>query len=318
MRVAVLSLGALVACGGGGGGDDSGGPDGGGDDASTPDAAPVTCQGKTAQELQQTWTMTVDGRERRVRVHVPASYDPSRATPVVLGFHGYTLSGDMQAAASHMEAKADAAGFITVHPDGTGGLKGWNAGDCCGTAASSGVDDVGFVTAILDRLEADMCIDTARVYATGFSNGGFLSHRLGCELSGRIAAIAPVSGVMGMDSCDPGRPIPVFEVHGTADAVVPYNGGGIGGFRSVTDTIADWAARNQCPPGAPAVTYDQGDARCETVVGCPQDAAVTLCTIEGGGHQWPGGEEFPGGGHLSMDLIATDAIWDFFVAHPHP
>src|SRR5690349_18796236 len=83
-------------------------------------------------------------------------------------------------------------GGIAVHPDGTGAFLGWNAGDCCGTASASGVDDVGLVGAILDRLETEMCVDTARIYSTGFSNGGFLSHRLGCELSDRIAAIAPV------------------------------------------------------------------------------------------------------------------------------
>ena len=309
---------AIAACGGGSTGDDSVGSDGdsGDDGPPIPDAPEVTCSGKAPQPLQQMWTIPVDGTDRVMRVHVPASYDPTRATPVVLGFHGYTLSGDLQASASHMEAKADTAGFITVHPDGTGGLKGWNAGDCCGTAASSGVDDVGLVTAILDRLEAEMCIDPARVYATGFSNGGFLSHRLACELSDRIAAIGPVSGVMGMDACSPGRPVPVFHVHGTDDAIVPYNGGGISGFRSVADTIADWANRNQCPAGAPSVTYDNGDARCETYAGCAGGADVTLCTITGGGHQWPGGENFPGGGHLSTDLIATDAMWDFFVAHP--
>lgn len=288
-----------------------------GPDGDTTDAPPgAACTGLAAQPLDTTWTVNWGGVDRTVNVHVPASYDPTMRTPVVLGFHGYTLNAETQANQSHMIAASDQDGFIAIHANGTGALLGWNAGDCCGTAASSGVDDVGLVGAILDRLETEMCIDTDRVYATGFSNGGFLSHRLGCELSDRIAAIAPVAGVMGIPDCNPARSVPVFEVHGDADPVVAYNGGL--GFRSVAETIAGWADRDECPPGAPAVTYQNGDATCETHTGCAGGAEVTLCTIAGGGHQWPGGEALPGGGNTSTDLDATAAIWSFFVAHPMP
>jgi polyhydroxybutyrate depolymerase len=312
----VVVLVLLPACGGGASGDDV--PDAAGTiDAAGSDGPPaVTCEDRDPQPLDDVWTLSVGGVDRTIRVHVPASYDPTRATPVVLGFHGYTLSGAAQASASHMIAKADLEGFIAVHADGTGGLRGWNAGDCCGTAASSGIDDVGFVGALLDELEARLCVDADRIYSTGFSNGGFLSHRLACEMADRIAAIAPVSGVMGVDVCNPARPVPVFEVHGTSDSIVPYNGGGISGFRSVAETVADWADRNGCPAGAPVETFAMGDATCEAHRGCGEGSEVSLCTIDGGGHQWPGGDPFPGGGHTSTDLIATDAIWTFFVAHP--
>jgi polyhydroxybutyrate depolymerase len=315
MRRTTLALVlAVAACGGGSNtAADAPGPDA---PPGTADAALVTCEGKTALPLDDVWTVPWNNVDRSVHVHVPASYDPAQPTPVVLGFHGYTLSADIQASQSKMIEKSDAEAFIAVHADGTGALKGWNAGDCCGTAAASGVDDVGLVGAILDELETRACVDADRIYATGFSNGGFLSHRLGCELSDRIAAIAPVSGVMGIDDCNPGRPVPVFEVHGDIDGVVPYNGGGIGGFRSVADTIAGWVERDGCPPGAPAETYQNGDATCLTNAGCTAGAEVTLCTIAGGGHQWPGGTDLPGGGHTSTDLDATAAIWDFFVAHP--
>lgn len=294
-------------------------PPGGPDAADTVDAPPAAaCTGLAPQPLDTTWTINWGGIDRTVRVHVPASYDPTRRTPVVLGFHGYTLNGEIQASQSHMIAKSDAEGFIAVHPDGTGAFLGWNAGDCCGTASASGVDDVGLVGAILDRLETEMCVDTARIYSTGFSNGGFLSHRLGCELSDRIAAIAPVAGVMGIPDadCNPGRAVPVFEVHGDADPVVAYNGGL--GFRSVAESIDGWALRDACPPGAPAVTFQHGDATCETHLLCASGSEVTLCTIAGGGHQWPGGEPQPIGGPTSTDLDATAAIWSFFVAHPMP
>jgi polyhydroxybutyrate depolymerase len=221
------------------------------------------------------------------------------------------------AALTGMNAAADASGFVAVHPEGTGSPRSWNGGACCGTAASSGTDDVGFVAAIVDQLESELCVDRARVFATGFSNGGFLSHRLGCELADRIAAIAPVSGVLGIDACSPTRPVPVIHIHGTEDLLVPYDGNPYRDYISVADSIAGWVARDGCA-GSPAVTFAQGDATCETYSGCAGNADVTLCTIDGGGHQWPGGVSLPGGGHTSTDLDATAAIWDFFAAHPMP
>jgi polyhydroxybutyrate depolymerase len=317
MRIALPAALVLAACGSSSNGDD--GDDAPGDPDAPPNDppdAPVsgTCEGRPALPADDTWQLDFGGTTRSVKVHVPPTYDPAIATPVVLNFHGYTMNAQWQADMTRMDAKSDAAGFIAIHVDGTGSPRGFNAGDCCGSAVTDDVDDVGLVVAILDRLASDACLDTARVYSTGFSNGGFLSHRLACELADRIVAIAPVSGVMGMDTCTPSRPVPVMQIHGTDDLIVPYDGGGLSGFRSVDDTVADWAARNGCT-GAPEQTYQQGDATCVTHTGCTGGADVIRCTIDGGGHQWPGGEGFPGGGHLSTDLIATDAMWDFFASH---
>ena len=284
-------------------------------DAATLDA-PAACVGRSPQPLDAVWTLTVDGLPRTARVHVPASYDPARPTPLVLDLHGYSMSGLTQAELTRLPAKADAAGFVVVHPDGTGAPLGWNAGACCGTAASTGVDDVGFVDALLAELDARLCVDPRRIYATGFSNGGFLAHRLACERADVFAAIAPVSGVIGVATCAPSRPVPVLHVHGTADTVVPFAGSPGLGFPSVDATITGWIARDQC--AAPAVeTFAQGDARCVSYRGCAGGAEVALCTITGGGHTWPSGGPFPGG-HQSTDLDATATIWDFFVAHPRP
>ena len=281
-----------------------------------PDAGPAICIGRSAQPLDAVWTLTVDGRVRTARVHVPASYDPARPTPLVLDFHGYSMTGQTQEALTRLPAKSDAAGFVTVAPDGTGAVLGWNAGACCGTAASTGVDDVGFVDALLAELDARLCLDARRVYATGFSNGGFLSHRLACERADVFAAIAPVSGVLGVACTAPTRPVPVLHIHGTADTIVPYAGSPGLGFASVDSTIAGWVARNGCAATATEV-FAQGDARCERYSGCTGGADVELCTITAGGHTWPSGGPFPGG-YQSTDLAATDVIWDFFVAHPRP
>ena len=323
LRYLLVSSLLIAACGNGGaaGDDDSAidataapdsvAPVDGGDG----DAPEVTsCRGKTAQPLDAVWTLTHGGLPRSIRVHVPASYDPTVATPVVLDFHGYTMSAQSQEDMTRLPAKADSAGFIAVHADGTGTPRGWNAGACCGTPATTNLDDVGFALALLDELETRLCVDARRVYATGFSNGGFLSHRLACEAADRFAAIAPVSGVMGIDTCMPSRPVPVMHFHGTADTIVPYNGGGFTGYRSVATTVAEWAARNGCT-GEPVETFARGDSRCLTHQTCSGGAEVTVCTVTGGGHTWPGGAYFPGG-HITMDLSATDAMWDFFVAHP--
>jgi polyhydroxybutyrate depolymerase len=326
--ICTVASAAIAACDNGGtSADDDGDDDGTSIDAAggaTTDAATttidapaaVTCEGKSTQPLDSIWMIEHAGMTRTIRVHVPASYDPARPTPVVLDFHGYTMSAQAQEDMTRLPAKSDAAGFISVTPDGTGSLRGWNAGACCGTPAQTGLDDVGFVNLLLDQLEARLCVDTRRVFATGFSNGGFLSHRLACEASTRIAAIAPVAGMMGIDDCNPTRAVPVLHFHGTADTIVPYAGGGASGFRSAADTDAGWAMRNGCD-AATIETFARGDSRCVSHAGCDGGSEVTLCTITGGGHTWPGGGYFPGG-HITTDLSATDAMWAFFAAHPMP
>ena len=289
-------------------------PDGGAPPADAP-AAPLTCTGRDAQPLDATWTIVAGGLERRFDVHVPASYDPATPTPVVFNFHGYTSNAAQQAFLSGMNAASDAAGFVAVHPQGTGATPSWNAGACCGSAAADGVDDVGFVDAALDALEAGLCVDPDRVYATGFSNGGFLSHRLACERADRFAAIAPVAGVLGVATCTPARPVPVLQFHGTLDSLVPFGGDPQNGFPSVRETFESWAARDGCT-GAPAVTFAEGDTTCESYASCDGGAEVTLCTVEGGGHTWPGGVPIPGLGHTTTAVVATDAMWSFFAAHP--
>ena len=240
-------------------------------------------------------------RNRRYRVHVPPSYDPSLPTPLVLNLHALGSNARTQELYTGMSSKADQEGFVVVHPEGVGGS--WNGGACCGQASTTRVDDVGFVRALLDDLGTRVCVDPKRVYATGMSNGGFMSHRLACDLADRIAAIAPVAGTNAATSCDPSRPVPVLHLHGTADTIVPFLG--------TRRTIADWVARNGCD-SEPTVTFDEGNATCETYGACTDGADITLCSIRGLGHLWPGGP-----GSLSS-IDATDAIWDFFAARRLP
>jgi polyhydroxybutyrate depolymerase len=214
-----------------------------------------------------------------------------------------------------MTPVTDERNAIVVYPQGR--QNGWNAGTCCGSSSTLGIDDVGFAMAMLDEIETAYCVDPKRIYSAGFSAGGMLSHRLACEQSERIAAIGPVAGTMAFDPCEPTRPVPVMHFHGTSDFVVAYDGGGFSNADSVPDTIAGWVTRNGCETTA-TPTFDMGDAHCESHGGCDGDADVTLCTLEGGGHQWPGGESAGPGGTINMDIFASEAMLDFFEAHPLP
>lgn len=263
------------------------------------------------------WTVRSGDRDRILHVHVPAVYSVDKPMPVVLGFHGYMSNATQQDALSGMSRKADEVGFIAVHAEGIGVEQSWNAGACCGVAMLSGVDDVAFVNTMLDQIESRLCVDTRRIFATGMSNGGFLSHRLACELSSRIAAVSPVAGVLGITECHPSRPMSILQFHGTLDPLVPYDGRPSLQFPAVEPTIADWAKRSGCA-GAPRETLRHGEAHCSTYDGCAGGAEVTLCTVDGGGHTWPGGMPVPSLGHTTRDIDATKAMWEFFLRHPLP
>jgi polyhydroxybutyrate depolymerase len=273
-----------------------------------PDAPPAPSTGcMQGQAGDSSWNLMVGTLMRTTKVHVPASYDPTKPTPLVINIHGRTVDADSQMLTSHAIAKSDAAGFIVLHPEAWGSPTSWNAGDgCCDPAYSSHIDDSGFISKLIDEAKAKLCIDENRVYVMGLSNGGYLSHRLACEHADQIAAIGPVAGVLQLQSCSPSRPMPVWIAHGTADPLVAYDWG--------AQSAAAWRTKNGCT--TQSTTYTHGDTSCVTYGGCTGNADVVMCTVQDGGHQWPGGEALPFLGKKSDDIIATDAIWEFFVSHP--
>ena len=294
---------------GGGGGTGAGGDGGGGGTA-------PSCSGLSPEVGDFEGTVQSGTDSRTHRLHVPPSYVPSQATMLVLNFHGLFESAEDIEQISQMTPVSDAQGFIVAYPQGKS--SSWNAGACCAPSSNQDVDDVQYVRDLIDSLTATHCIDPRRIYATGFSNGGMLSHRLGCELSDRIAAIGGVAGTIAVPSCTPGRSVPVAHFHGTSDFVVPFNGGGAGNAESVDTTIQGWVQRNGCTDTSPAVVFQEGDATCEEYSSCNEGAAVRLCTLQGGGHQWPGGESAGPGGTLNMDISASQTLAEFFAAHPMP
>jgi polyhydroxybutyrate depolymerase len=244
---------------------------------------------------------------------LPSRYDGKSALALLLNYHGRTSNGSQEELVSGTTAKANAEGFIVAYPEGVGGT--WNGGTCCGEAQTENIDDVAFTRDLLDEVDKKLCVDKRRIFATGLSNGAYMVNRLGCELSDRVAAIAPVAGPLMMTDCRPKRPVPLIEFHGTGDPIVPYDG--FSGFFGVESAVADWAKRNGCR-GSAAQTFANGDTTCKTFGNCNAGADVTLCTTTGGGHQWPGGLAIPFLGTMSNDIHATDAMWTFFAAHPLP
>ncbi len=284
------------------------------DAAPSPDASPPRCAGLVTLPRDAEREIRSGERDRKFRVHVPTTYDPTRPTPVVLVLHAFGSSATEMAIYARFNEKSDTAGFIAVHPEGV--LRSWNAGACCGEAARNDVSDVAFIRDVLSALARDTCVDERRVFATGMSNGGFLSHRLGCELSDRIAAIAPVAGVLGVPTCSPPRPVPVLQFHGTADTVVPFGGSSTLGFRGVLETIDLWKGVDGCS-GPPRETLSTVDAKCETWSACRPGGEVALCTVRGGGHTWPGGLPIVGA-YTTPNVDATDLAWEFMRSHPMP
>lgn len=272
-------------------------------------------------------TLDAGGISRSYLVHIPASYDPFQKTAVVLVFHGGGGNADNARNMTGFDAVADVEGFVVVYPNGTGQteqfLLTWNGGECCGYAVEQGIDDVGFVVALLDDLETVVAVDPKRIYASGMSNGAIMSFRLACELSDKIAAIGPVAATQNIENCTPDRPVPVLEIHGDSDQNVPYKGGvgadslvGID-FSSVAETQAFWVGKNGCDSNSESEQV--GNIHHEVYSGCEKGAAVELYTVLGGGHAWPGGQPGRQGADVpTAELNASEVIWAFFAAHPMP
>ncbi len=282
-------------------------------------------------------TIKAGGMDRYYLVHVPPGYNKSQPTPVVLNFHGGGGNPEAQRNSSQMDLTSNRAGFIAVYPQGTNSTPRrrrlrimpqgftWNAGTCCGWAQDNKIDDVGFTVALLDDLARQFNVDPKRVYATGYSNGAIMCYRLACELSDRIAAIAPVSGPMEMPKCNPSRPVSIMHFHGTQDQYAPFAGGkgqrSLPGqdFTPVPKTISFWLRALKLKE-EPSKILKQGSA-VGTFYGPGKDGSeVVLWTIEGGGHTWPGGKFGVLGkrvlGEMSADISATELMWEFFQRHP--
>ncbi|MGE3073244.1 MAG: PHB depolymerase family esterase [Dehalococcoidia bacterium] len=234
--------------------------------------------------------------ERSFRIHAPMGYDGTANLPLVFNFHGQSRTALEQDVYSNLPAVADEHGFFVVSPEG--GLAQWNI---VGVYAEDGIDDVGAVAEILDRVESEFCIDSQRVFATGMSNGGQMASQVGCFLSDRFAGIAPVAGLEFQDCV--GSPMAVITFHGTDDYNVPYD--------AIPGNVAAWVSYNGCPVMPESDRIGESVLR-EAYFGC-EGQPVVFYTIEGGGHTWPGAEDNAGGvGVTNHEINASELIWEFF------
>lgn len=262
------------------------------------------------------------GETRRYLLYVPDSYNPSTPVPLVISIHGYASWPANQRDVSRWNELADREGFIVVYPSGTDLPKRWQSFPYQDNSLSR---DVLFIADLIDTLDSKYNIDPARIYANGLSNGAGMSFLLGCQLSDRIAAIGGVAGayLLPIEDCHPSRPVPMIAFHGTADPIVPFNGGPSRMFDIPFPNIPDWvdsrADLNGCDR-TPLKLPAQGDVSGIRYFGCSNDAEVVFYTITGGGHTWPGGRPLPEflTGPTNRNISATEIMWEFFQQHPLP
>jgi polyhydroxybutyrate depolymerase len=291
------------------------------------------CRARPAARAETDSTQQIlrhGGRERTYVVRVPAGISrESGGVPLVIVLHGGGGNARNAEAMTGFTMKGEAERFIVVYPEGTSRrrpLLTWNAGHCCGYAMEQRVDDVGFISALIDELSATHRIDRNRIYLTGMSNGAMMAHRLGIELSDKIAAIAPVVGAVFGDEARPRSRVSALMINGMLDESVPYRGGPSGGrFRQAwdgtptkpaVDQARFWAEANGCD--STLRTEDRG----LYLVGrheCSPPVAVEIHSVKDNGHAWPGGRSGSRLGDTpSTSLNATDTIWAFFRGHPKP
>jgi polyhydroxybutyrate depolymerase len=281
-----------------------------------------------------------DGLERTYNIHIPSFYNKSVQVPLIIALHGRGGNGWSMIVLTHkgFNKLADKDGFIMVYPDGI--EQNWNDGrtdeEANDRAHSENIDDVGFISALIDSMIKDYNINPKRVYVTGISNGAIMSYRLACELSHKITAIAPVDGsipVMLLPECSPSGPVSVLAINNTDDPLVPFEGGDIHGklrginlgkVLSANESVGFWVNRNKCSIIAAVTEEPDRDPKDGTRVTRKQyinnldGTEVILYTIEGGGHTWPSGLQYLPAwiiGKTSRDIDANEVIWSFFKSH---
>ena len=287
----------------------------------------------------KSFKMQSGGYARTYGVYAPASLDVSKKYPLLVMLHGGGGKGKGMRVLTRkgFESLADRHGAIVAYPDGVD--KNWNdfRGDKSRKAQRENIDDVAFISSMLDELAAAYPVDASRIYAAGISNGAMMSYTLACRASDRFAAIAPVAGAMPenlLPACAPSRPVPVLIISGTEDKLVHWEGGYVTGpfgkkklgrTVSVEKSRDFWLEKNSCDAAKKEISRadpdpeDGIDVTREVYTACA--GAVEFIKIDGGGHTWPGGLQYLPElviGKTSRELDANTEIWNFFMKHALP
>lgn len=277
----------------------------------------------------------VMGARRTYLVHIPPDYNPDIPLPLVVVIHGAFDTARGMEKFSGFSDLADRENFIAMYPNGMGifgFFQHWNAGHCCGKAASDNVDDVGFIAAAVEDVRTRLKIDPGRIYMVGFSNGGMLVYRFAAERGDLLAAIAPLAASIGGQPSDeepewripdPVRPLSVISIHGLADDDITYEGGvslhrgGTRTFWSVEKSIEFWVRHNGCNPKAAVSYLNNASVQIKSWGVCRNDTEVILYLLKGWGHVWPGRyftADLPADDPL-RNFDAAEIIWEFFKSH---
>lgn len=257
-------------------------------------------------------------RARPYQHRVPSRYDGTHALPLVVLLHGYCASGAAQSSYFGFDSLYESRGFLYAFPDGTPDVmtcRFWNATGACCDDYHAGIDDVGYLTALIDDMSSRYRVDPQRVFLVGHSNGGFMAHRMACDRAARVAAIVSLAGAVWLDParCAPTEPVAVLDAHGTADEIIAFNGGmstGSERYPSERDTLATWARRNRCgafTEATPRFDFVLDVAGAETHAGRYEGCAggaVELWTMDGASHV------------PSLAPSWAGAVYDWLVAHP--
>ena len=273
--------------------------------------------------------ITVEGHARTYSLHVPEDYDGKKVMPLLLALHGRLGTGAGQEKLAHLDKVSDEHGFLVVYPDGLD--RGWADGRGGTPSDRGGVDDVKFLSALIDKVESEYKVDAKKVFAVGMSNGGFMSGRLACDLSDRIAAVGIVGASLSENTaatCRPRQPVSVMMIQGTADPLVPFEGGalrkGAGGVvLSHEAAVKKFVEVDRCT-GEPKEDHIADNARDGTSVdvtsygSCAGESAVVGYVVNGGGHTWPGGTQYLPAvfiGKTTHNMDGSEVLWDFLEKH---
>lgn len=314
------------------------------DPADVPAAPSAGCGSTSVAAGETEETVASGGDDRAYAQHVPPAHDGTTPVPLVVDYHGYTEGGPVHALHSALGPYGDEQGFVTLTPDSGYEVPTWEL--------TAGSRDLVMFGDLLDQVEADLCIDTNRIYVTGLSYGGYMTSALACEYSERIAAAAPVAGTADPDGCELERPVPVVAFHGTDDTYIAFEGGygsSVAGLPqpdgsgtlgdavdpeaaeeaewaegadlvSIPEAAAAWAVRNGCEAEPTEETV--ADDVDQLVFTCPPGAETALYVVDGGGHTWPG-SDFDDSivdivGYVTHSISANEVMWAFFQDHPLP
>jgi polyhydroxybutyrate depolymerase len=269
-------------------------------------------------------TIQVDALSRSYTINLPPNYYENSGFSLVIAMHGGGGSASQFESTSKLTDKANAAGFIVVYPEGTGVINTWNAGTCCGSSVSNNINDVKFISMLIDKLVAAYKINPKKVFATGHSNGGMMSYRLACELSNKIAAIAPNGSTMVVtQACNPSRAVPVLQMHSKLDQHVVYTGGYGNGVSGVycppLDSVLNvWSLKNNCNSTAQVIVSNSNYTQ-KRWLNCSNNVTIDYYLTNDGGHGWPGGlSGGPNSDIPSTSINANDLLWSFFQQYQLP